>query len=119
VELKEEVAEMQARHGLQPGLAVVLVGSRPDSSTYVRMKAKACAEVGIHSVTLNFADTMTEEDLILEGETAFSDKLGCLTITNIYELYCHIFIYIIYNIYLYIYIYILMHYCLYTTVPLQ
>lgn len=28
-----------------PGLAVILVGSRTDSSTYVRMKKKACAEV--------------------------------------------------------------------------
>jgi len=30
-----------------PGLAVILVGERRDSATYVRSKKKACAEVGI------------------------------------------------------------------------
>jgi 5,10-methylene-tetrahydrofolate dehydrogenase/methenyl tetrahydrofolate cyclohydrolase len=29
-----------------PGLAVVIVGERQDSQTYVRMKKKACEEVG-------------------------------------------------------------------------
>ena len=32
-----------------PGLAVVIVGTRKDSQSYVRMKRKACAEVGIVS----------------------------------------------------------------------
>lgn len=49
-ELAEHVKEMQAEHGITPGLAVVLVGDRPDSATYVRMKKKAAAEVGFHSV---------------------------------------------------------------------
>jgi 5,10-methylene-tetrahydrofolate dehydrogenase/methenyl tetrahydrofolate cyclohydrolase len=43
-------------HKQVPGLAVVLVGARTDSATYVRNKKKACAEVGIeseaHSVSL-------------------------------------------------------------------
>ena len=42
-ELKEEVKALQAQHNVTPGLAVVLVGDRPDSATYVRMKKKACA----------------------------------------------------------------------------
>lgn len=32
-----------------PGLAVIIVGERKDSQTYVRMKEKACADVGIRS----------------------------------------------------------------------
>lgn len=66
-ELKEEVAALKERHNLQPGLAVVLVGNRVDSSTYVRMKAKACEEVGIHSITLNLPETITEDELQAEG----------------------------------------------------
>eukprot|EP00392_Amoebophrya_sp_AT5.2_P010099 g10152.t1 len=31
-----------------PGLAVVVVGARPDSATYVRNKTKACLECGFH-----------------------------------------------------------------------
>ena len=36
--------------GVQPGLAVVLVGDDPGSQSYVRMKERDCAEVGIRSV---------------------------------------------------------------------
>jgi methylenetetrahydrofolate dehydrogenase (NADP+)/methenyltetrahydrofolate cyclohydrolase len=41
-----EVRELRAS-GLQPGLATVLVGDDPASHVYVRMKRKACEEVGI------------------------------------------------------------------------
>ena len=36
--------------GVEPGLAVVLVGDDPGSESYVRMKERDCAEVGIRSV---------------------------------------------------------------------
>jgi methylenetetrahydrofolate dehydrogenase (NADP+)/methenyltetrahydrofolate cyclohydrolase len=41
-----EVAELRAA-GVAPGLATVLVGDDPASHVYVRMKRKACEEVGI------------------------------------------------------------------------
>ena len=41
---------LQEEHSVTPGLAVVLVGERPDSATYVRMKKKAAAEIGFHSI---------------------------------------------------------------------
>jgi methylenetetrahydrofolate dehydrogenase (NADP+) / methenyltetrahydrofolate cyclohydrolase len=41
-----EVADLRAR-GITPGLATVLVGEDPASQVYVRMKRKACEEVGI------------------------------------------------------------------------
>lgn len=44
------VEQMQAEHDYVPGLATVLVGENPASATYVRMKQKACAEVGIRSL---------------------------------------------------------------------
>jgi 5,10-methylene-tetrahydrofolate dehydrogenase/methenyl tetrahydrofolate cyclohydrolase len=48
-EIKAEVEMMKTRYGQAPGLATVLAGERKDSQTYVRMKKKACAEVGIAS----------------------------------------------------------------------
>lgn len=39
-ELKQTVDEMKATLGVTPGLAVVLVGDRMDSATYVRNKKK-------------------------------------------------------------------------------
>jgi 5,10-methylene-tetrahydrofolate dehydrogenase/methenyl tetrahydrofolate cyclohydrolase len=45
----EKVAELKSSHGITPGLATVLVGDDPASHAYVRMKRKACAELGIES----------------------------------------------------------------------
>ena len=38
--------ELRAK-GVQPGLAAILVGSRPASQTYVRNKIKACRDLGL------------------------------------------------------------------------
>ncbi|UCG26235.1 MAG: bifunctional methylenetetrahydrofolate dehydrogenase/methenyltetrahydrofolate cyclohydrolase FolD [Chloroflexota bacterium] len=48
-EVRVAVADMKEEHGYTPGLATVLVGENPASATYVRMKQKRCAEVGINS----------------------------------------------------------------------
>ncbi len=49
-EVTEAVTRLKADHDLVPGLATVLVGDNPASQTYVRMKRRRCAEVGIQSV---------------------------------------------------------------------
>jgi methylenetetrahydrofolate dehydrogenase (NADP+)/methenyltetrahydrofolate cyclohydrolase len=46
--LAEEAKGLAAR-GVQPGLAVVLVGEDPASQIYVRNKTKACAEAGFRA----------------------------------------------------------------------
>jgi methylenetetrahydrofolate dehydrogenase (NADP+) / methenyltetrahydrofolate cyclohydrolase len=43
------VAELKTKHGLTPGLAVVLVGEDPASKVYVANKAKQTVEVGMNS----------------------------------------------------------------------
>jgi 5,10-methylene-tetrahydrofolate dehydrogenase/methenyl tetrahydrofolate cyclohydrolase len=48
-QVAEGVKELIASGGPTPGLATVLVGENPASETYVRMKRKACAELGIES----------------------------------------------------------------------
>ncbi|KAL2901381.1 Bifunctional protein FolD 2 [Bienertia sinuspersici] len=47
-----------------PGLAVVIVGSRKDSQSYVNMKRKACAEAGIKSFDINLPEQVSETELI-------------------------------------------------------
>lgn len=47
-----------------PGLAVVLVGTKGDSATYVRMKRKACADLGIQSFSTDLPGDVSEEDLL-------------------------------------------------------
>jgi methylenetetrahydrofolate dehydrogenase (NADP+)/methenyltetrahydrofolate cyclohydrolase len=63
-ELGEAVAAMKAEHGYTPGLATVLVGDNPASATYVRMKQKACAEVGIRSIGHNLPEDSTEAEVL-------------------------------------------------------
>lgn len=51
---------------IKPGLAVMLVGQRKDSQTYVRMKQKACADCGMQSFLQKYedVDAVTEEALL-------------------------------------------------------
>ena len=62
-QLRSEIAELNAR-GVQPGLAVVLVGEDPASRAYVRSKDKMCRELGLHSVKLELPATTTQEELL-------------------------------------------------------
>ena len=51
---------------LTPGLGIILVGNRKDSETYVRMKKKACKNVGIINYDVHLKDNISEKDLIEE-----------------------------------------------------
>jgi methylenetetrahydrofolate dehydrogenase (NADP+)/methenyltetrahydrofolate cyclohydrolase len=59
-----EVAELHARDGLQPGLAVVLVGDDPASQIYVRSKGEHSLAVGMHSVIHRLPEDTTQDDLL-------------------------------------------------------
>lgn len=62
-EVASEVAEYSQR-GLQPGLAVVLVGDDPGSQIYVSGKVKTCAELGLYSEKIELPETTTTEALL-------------------------------------------------------
>lgn len=62
-QLAKEVEELKKK-GIEPGLAVILVGDNPASHSYVKGKQKACAEVGIRSTLLTFPATITESMLL-------------------------------------------------------
>ena len=67
-EIKEEVGALEREHGVTPGLAVVLVGARTDSLTYVKHKKKAAAEVGFHSVDVELDERAPQADVLLAIE---------------------------------------------------
>ena len=62
-DVARRAAALTAR-GVQPGLAVILVGDDPASAVYVRNKVKACAEAGFHSVLERYDATLGEADLL-------------------------------------------------------
>ena len=70
-ELKVKV-ESLASKDIRPGLAVILVGERKDSATYVKMKKKACAEVGINSIGIDYSVDVSEEVLISKSKTMYN-----------------------------------------------
>ena len=62
-EVKEEASALMAK-GVTPGLATVLVGDDPASHVYVRMKRKACAEVGIKAWDHDLPASIPEPELL-------------------------------------------------------
>jgi methylenetetrahydrofolate dehydrogenase (NADP+)/methenyltetrahydrofolate cyclohydrolase len=54
-------AELKKKISSPVGLAFLLVGHHSPSETYVKMKQRACQEVGINSSILRFPDTTPEE----------------------------------------------------------
>lgn len=63
-ELASEITTLQEQHELTPGLAVVLVGENPASQVYVRMKNKACHDIGIYSEQHDLPVETSEADLL-------------------------------------------------------
>lgn len=62
-ELKAEVASL-AEQGKKCALAVIQVGNDPASSVYVGNKKKACAYIGIQSVSYELPEETSEEELL-------------------------------------------------------
>lgn len=63
-EVKIRVSDFIRETGIQPGLAVVLVGDNPSSQVYVRNKIKACEETGMKSFHYKLPEHTTEQELI-------------------------------------------------------
>ena len=57
-------ATLKSRHGIEPGLAVVLVGENPASEVYVRNKARQTREAGMHSFEHRLPATTSQDDLL-------------------------------------------------------
>lgn len=69
--IEQEVAkdaQKLTQSGITAGLAVILVGEDPASCSYVKMKAAACARVGIYSVEHKMPSSISQSALL---ETIF------------------------------------------------
>ncbi len=79
-EVAREIEEMTAQGEQVPGLATVLVGDNPASQSYVRMKNRAAAEVGIRSRQVDLPEDLPEEELLgwIEGLNADPEIHGIL-----------------------------------------
>ena len=62
-QIKEETKELKEKYDIVPGLAVVLVGDDPASLTYVKMKEKACKEVGFYSIVHHMPHSISQAEI--------------------------------------------------------
>jgi len=72
-EVAGEVATLKQR-GIDPGLAVILVGDDAASSAYVNMKARTCEQLGINSRKLTIPSSVTTQQLLAQVETLNRDE---------------------------------------------
>ena len=71
--LKKEIAELKSK-GIQPGLAVVLVGENPASKKYVASKEKTCEDIGIKSFAYKLPESISQKELIKLIDDLNNDK---------------------------------------------
>lgn len=72
--ISKEAAELTAKYGKQPGLAVIQVGEDPASSIYVNNKKKACEQVGFKSFGYSLPETASEAELLELIDTLNKDE---------------------------------------------
>lgn len=67
-EIKEEVGaevrRLREEGGVQPGLAVVLVGTDPASQVYVRTKVRTCEALGMRSEKIELPESATTAEIL-------------------------------------------------------
>ncbi|MBO1324882.1 bifunctional methylenetetrahydrofolate dehydrogenase/methenyltetrahydrofolate cyclohydrolase FolD [Acetobacter sp. TBRC 12305] len=62
--IRQDVQDFRARHGITPGLAVVLVGNDPASEVYVRNKAIQTHHAGMRSFMHMLPESTSEQELL-------------------------------------------------------
>ncbi|MCD7959105.1 MAG: bifunctional methylenetetrahydrofolate dehydrogenase/methenyltetrahydrofolate cyclohydrolase FolD [Ruminococcus sp.] len=62
--IREKSLALREDYGIQPGLAVILVGKDPASQIYVRNKQRACEELGFHAFEYKLNENYTQAQLL-------------------------------------------------------
>ena len=69
----ERIVALKAKHGVVPGIAVILVGDNPASEVYVRNKISACRETGIHSELVRLPADAPEAEVLARIDALNAD----------------------------------------------
>lgn len=72
-EIAAEVAEIKAKGGKVPHLAVIIVGHDGGSETYVKNKVLSCEQCGFKSTKVAFEADVTEDELLKQIEKFNND----------------------------------------------
>lgn len=69
-----EVQALKNRHGITPGLAVILAGDDPASAIYIRTKSAAAHEVGFRAFDIKLPATISEADVVAQVKALNGDS---------------------------------------------
>ncbi|MHA1300339.1 MAG: bifunctional 5,10-methylenetetrahydrofolate dehydrogenase/5,10-methenyltetrahydrofolate cyclohydrolase [Candidatus Helarchaeota archaeon] len=64
--LVKEIKILKESHKISPGLATILIGEDPGSKVYIKLKHKACEEIGIYSELIKLSETVSEDIVLSE-----------------------------------------------------
>ena len=62
--ITEQTASLLSKHGIKPGLAVVIIGEDPASQIYVRNKKRRAESCGFHSVRHSLPEDVSQEEIL-------------------------------------------------------
>ncbi len=69
-----KVQRLREATGITPCLATVLVGDDPSSATYVKMKRKRCADIGMTSLPIEMPSSTTTAELVAQITRLATDR---------------------------------------------
>jgi methylenetetrahydrofolate dehydrogenase (NADP+)/methenyltetrahydrofolate cyclohydrolase len=62
--VSKEVEQLKSKYKKIPNIVTIKIGSDPSSDLYLRLRNKACEEVGINSNPLEFPEKVTEKEVL-------------------------------------------------------
>ncbi len=72
--IKDEVRHLQKKYNIIPNITTVKIGENPESNLYLRLRDKACSDVGIQSNHLELSDEISENELLMNIEKLNKDN---------------------------------------------
>jgi len=62
--ISKEIKDLETKHSVKPNITTIKIGDDPSSELYLRLRDKACEEVGIKSNHLVFQKNVSEKEVI-------------------------------------------------------
>lgn len=62
--ISKEIISLETKHSVKPNITTIKIGDDPSSELYLRLRDKACAEVGIKSNHLVFQKNVSEKEVL-------------------------------------------------------
>lgn len=71
--ISKEIIDLKNQYGKIPNIVTIKIGSDSASELYLKLRNKACKEVGISSETVEFSDTISEVEVLEKIKELNSD----------------------------------------------